>query len=172
LLSAAVRLQDCFVCFLGWLWSCSAHFICVPYRCLPWYYGSCLLWTLTCGGTLPPPQSYPSRLGQQQPTQEQQQQQPTQAQHGAAWAQHISKVSLSSLNRLWSDGYFDEPLQWRLGFREFGTSSGLQVCIRMRQWLALSGSWVQKGFTLQVTLTVHTCTSSVTHTLGSHQVNT
>jgi hypothetical protein len=36
-------------------------------------------------------------------------------------------VSLLSLDRLWSDGHFDEPLLWRLGFREFGTSIGLQV---------------------------------------------
>jgi hypothetical protein len=65
------------------------------------------------------------------------QQQPQQQQQGAAaglsagapWARHVSAVSLSSLDKLWSEGYFDQPLTWRLGFREFGTSIGLQVRI-------------------------------------------
>lgn len=62
------------------------------------------------------------QLGQQQ-----QQQGPLQQQQGAAWARHISQVSLSSLEGLWAEGYFEQPLQRRLGFREFGTSIGLQV---------------------------------------------
>ena len=92
------------------------------------------------------------------------------AQHSAAWTQHISKVPLSTLDRLWSEGYFDEPLQWRLGLREFGTSIG------RRYVYACASGWLcqvhgcRKGSTLA--LTVHTCTSSVMRTLGSHQVNT
>lgn len=55
------------------------------------------------------------------------QQQQQQQQSGARWAQHVSAESLSSLDELWTEGYFDQPMQWRLGFREFGTSIGLQV---------------------------------------------
>jgi hypothetical protein len=116
-------------------------------------------------------------LAQQQEPQPPQRQQPVQqlqALHGAAWAQHISKVSLSSLDRLWSVGYFDEPLQWRLGFRYFGTSIGLQACITTHSHYALlirmmllcargwSGAWVQEA----LTLTVYTCTSSDSHSLA------
>jgi hypothetical protein len=45
----------------------------------------------------------------------------------APWAAHVAEVSLASLDRLWGEGYFDAPLKWRLAFREFGTSIGLQV---------------------------------------------
>jgi len=48
---------------------------------------------------------------------------------GSAWAHHMSGVSLASLEELWTEGYFQQPLRWRLGFREFGTSIGLQVSI-------------------------------------------
>jgi hypothetical protein len=37
------------------------------------------------------------------------------------------------LDGLWKEGYFDGPLHWRLAFREFGTSIGLQVrCVEDR----------------------------------------
>lgn len=48
-------------------------------------------------------------------------------QGSSAWARHVAAVSLSNLEQLWTEGYFDQPLRWRLGFREFGTSIGLQV---------------------------------------------
>lgn len=48
---------------------------------------------------------------------------------GSPWANHVSGVSLASLEELWTEGYFQQPLRWRLGFREFGTSIGLQVSI-------------------------------------------
>jgi hypothetical protein len=43
------------------------------------------------------------------------------------WSQVISKRSLQSLERLWSRGYFEAPLRYRLAFREFGTTLGVQV---------------------------------------------
>eukprot|EP00878_Enallax_costatus_P018298 GHUV01019256.1.p1 GENE.GHUV01019256.1~~GHUV01019256.1.p1 ORF type:complete len:356 (+),score=110.57 GHUV01019256.1:134-1069(+) len=45
-----------------------------------------------------------------------------------AWARHISDASLGYLSDLWDEqGYFDQPFRYRLAFREFGTSMGLQV---------------------------------------------
>jgi hypothetical protein len=118
------------------------------------------------------------QLGQQQ-----QQQQPPQALHGAAWAQHISKVSLSSLDRLWSDGYFDEPLQWRLGFREFGTSIGLQVstvlhsCTSLMyftQYFTHVGYFTQYFTHVQVSTVLHTvlhsCTSLMRGRIPCHSI--
>jgi hypothetical protein len=45
------------------------------------------------------------------------------------WAEHVAAVSLRSLDGMWEDGYFDDPLKWRLAFREFGTSIGLQASL-------------------------------------------
>jgi len=44
-----------------------------------------------------------------------------------AWADHVSTVSLAALERLWQSGYFRAPERYRLAFREFGTTIGVQV---------------------------------------------
>jgi len=43
------------------------------------------------------------------------------------WADAVSGRSLGHLEELWQDGYFDEPSGFRLAFREFGTTLGVQV---------------------------------------------
>jgi hypothetical protein len=67
------------------------------------------------------------QLGGTQQQQQQQQGATAGSSAAAPWARHISAASLSSLDELWSEGYFDQQLTSRLGFREFGTSIGLQV---------------------------------------------
>ncbi|KAH7623742.1 hypothetical protein NADE_008560 [Nannochloris sp. 'desiccata'] len=44
-----------------------------------------------------------------------------------AWARFIATQSIQSLDKLWRDGYFSEPAGYRLAFREFGTTLGVQV---------------------------------------------
>ncbi|CAF0754168.1 unnamed protein product [Didymodactylos carnosus] len=45
------------------------------------------------------------------------------------WAKAITAESLKSLERLYQQGYFDEKKAgYRLAFREFGTTIGVQVC--------------------------------------------
>jgi len=43
------------------------------------------------------------------------------------WSETLASKSSSSLEDLWNQGYFDAPLRYRLGFREFGTTLGTQV---------------------------------------------
>jgi hypothetical protein len=43
------------------------------------------------------------------------------------WSIRVSEVSLDRLELLWQHGYFEESLNYRLAFREFGTSLGLQA---------------------------------------------
>jgi hypothetical protein len=43
------------------------------------------------------------------------------------WAQQLMKISLSSLEDLWTGGEFHAPKNYRLAFREFGTTIGVQV---------------------------------------------
>jgi len=43
------------------------------------------------------------------------------------WSHHISKESLHSINELWDQGYFKSHSYYRLAFREFGTTIGVQV---------------------------------------------
>lgn len=43
------------------------------------------------------------------------------------WAKHISEVSTRALELLWSGGYFLAPTYYRLAFREFGTTIGVQL---------------------------------------------
>jgi hypothetical protein len=45
------------------------------------------------------------------------------------WAKYIAKKSLMFLEMLWRSGYFDENVEDRLAFREFGTTLGLQCCL-------------------------------------------
>ncbi len=47
--------------------------------------------------------------------------------HDEIWSHHISKESLSSINELWTHGYFRSRSYYRLAFREFGTTIGVQV---------------------------------------------
>lgn len=47
-----------------------------------------------------------------------------------SWADVVSHRSESALNRLWEAGYFHQPLKYRLAFREFGTTLGLQCNTR------------------------------------------
>jgi hypothetical protein len=43
------------------------------------------------------------------------------------WARFVATQSIHQLNKLWKNGYFSEPAGYRLAFREFGTSLGVQV---------------------------------------------
>ncbi|PSC74574.1 hypothetical protein C2E20_2186 [Micractinium conductrix] len=43
------------------------------------------------------------------------------------WAQLVSQRSAAALEELWKDGYFYAPSRYRLAFREFGTTLGVQV---------------------------------------------
>jgi hypothetical protein len=43
------------------------------------------------------------------------------------WSQLISQRSITSLDYLYRRGYFDMPVKYRLAFREFGTTIGVQV---------------------------------------------
>lgn len=44
------------------------------------------------------------------------------------WSQHIQNVALECLDELWTEKYFDSSSRrYRLAFREFGTSLGLQT---------------------------------------------
>lgn len=43
------------------------------------------------------------------------------------WAREIAKRSAAGLHELWEEGYFKEPPGFRLAFREFGTTLGVQV---------------------------------------------
>ena len=44
-----------------------------------------------------------------------------------AWARFVATQSLQGLEKLWKIGYFSEPAGYRLAFREFGTTLGVQV---------------------------------------------
>jgi len=44
-----------------------------------------------------------------------------------AWARFVATQSIQRLDKLWKDGYFSEPAGYRLAFREFGTTLGVQV---------------------------------------------
>jgi hypothetical protein len=44
-----------------------------------------------------------------------------------AWARFVATQSIHNLDKLWKDGYFSEPAGYRLAFREFGTTLGVQV---------------------------------------------
>jgi hypothetical protein len=63
---------------------------------------------------------------------------------GAAWARHLYAVSTANLGELWSSGYFDQPLRWRLGFREFGTSIGLQALLGTQLELPDADLWAAR----------------------------
>lgn len=39
--------------------------------------------------------------------------------------------SLAALEELWGEGYFRQPEGWRLAFREFGSTLGVQVRVDM-----------------------------------------
>jgi len=43
------------------------------------------------------------------------------------WALQLTEFSMESLSEMWKSGYFKEPSKYRLAFREFGTSLGLQT---------------------------------------------
>jgi hypothetical protein len=43
------------------------------------------------------------------------------------WAESVSKSSIRSLDELYQSGEFDIPIKYRLAFREFGTTIGVQV---------------------------------------------
>lgn len=40
------------------------------------------------------------------------------------WADYVAQRSFQGLERLWQRGYFQMPEDYRLGFREFGTTIG------------------------------------------------
>ncbi|WIA24086.1 hypothetical protein OEZ85_013693 [Tetradesmus obliquus] len=69
---------------------------------------------------------------------------PAAAAAAAPWAAHVADVSLASLEQLWGDGYFEQPLKWRLAFREFGTSIGLQALMSVRPDLPGWHLWQQR----------------------------
>eukprot|EP00898_Chlorokybus_atmophyticus_P005463 jgi/Chlat1/5918/Chrsp4S00498 len=48
---------------------------------------------------------------------------------GEAWARHVVREGLSSADRLWRLGYFEQPLGHRLMFREMGTTMGIQAVL-------------------------------------------
>ncbi|KAL9657050.1 hypothetical protein ABK040_002676 [Willaertia magna] len=54
------------------------------------------------------------------------------------WAQHISRVALHNLDELWKKGKFKQSY-YRLAFREFGTTLGLQMY--MKQDRELEEKW-------------------------------
>jgi hypothetical protein len=43
------------------------------------------------------------------------------------WSQRVSSTSINSLEQLYKGGEFDAPTRYRLAFREFGTTIGVQV---------------------------------------------
>jgi hypothetical protein len=54
------------------------------------------------------------------------------------WARFVATQSIQNLEQLWKgkDGYFSEPAGYRLAFREFGTTLGVQVNVvaKNSQW--------------------------------------
>jgi hypothetical protein len=63
---------------------------------------------------------------------------------GAPWDAHVAQVSLRSLDRLWAEGYFEAPFKYRLAFREFGTSIGLQALMSVRLDMPGKQLWQQR----------------------------
>lgn len=68
------------------------------------------------------------------------------------WAVRVSKVSLQALERLYAAGYFTQPSEYRLAFREFGTTLGVQVnkLARLDAWMPrvkeIHAHWSDKLF--------------------------
>lgn len=46
---------------------------------------------------------------------------------GEEWARLVTRRSVARLEELWEEGYFKGPPKFRLAFREFGTTLGVQV---------------------------------------------
>src|SRR5690606_32148617 len=43
------------------------------------------------------------------------------------WAKHVSQTALNAIEELWDTGYFRMSRNYRLAFREFGTTIGVQM---------------------------------------------
>ncbi|EFN55625.1 hypothetical protein CHLNCDRAFT_133789 [Chlorella variabilis] len=86
---------------------------------------------------------------------------------GQPWAQLVTQRSLAALEELWGEGYFRQPEGWRLAFREFGSTLGVQVNeLAGAEWRQRSGQlhqfWAQRLFTRDADITpVMFCSSLV-----------
>lgn len=85
---------------------------------------------------------------------------------GEPWAQLVSKRSSAALDDLWHRAYFGQPEPYRLAFREFGTTLGVQVNPAAGgQWAlrvdALHQFWAQHLFTRDADITPVMLTASL-----------
>ncbi|KAL4457319.1 hypothetical protein ABPG75_012184 [Micractinium tetrahymenae] len=86
---------------------------------------------------------------------------------GQPWAQLVTERSLDALEDLWSRGYFRAPEHFRLAFREFGTTLGVQVNPQagppwQQRATQLHQYWGQHLFTRDADITpVMFCTSLI-----------
>ncbi|KAL4419587.1 hypothetical protein ABPG77_004836 [Micractinium sp. CCAP 211/92] len=74
------------------------------------------------------------------------------------WAQAVTQRSLDALEGLWAGGYFRAPERYRLAFREFGTTLGVQVSPQaapawQQRVTRLHQYWAQHLFTRDTDIT-------------------
>jgi len=94
------------------------------------------------------------------------------------WSKTLTSKSLSSLEYLYSRGYFDMPVRYRLAFREFGTTIGVKTNKAAgAEWLqraeGLNQFWEKNLYSRDHDITpVMYCTSLIPGVLDrDHQIN-